>query len=554
MAVIHNQQKVKATSQAESRALRVLIAAALAVLVAVITINTFGIRYQTNDDATLANIAAGAYGDTLHMVYVNVLFSLLLRPLYAVSAANWYVIVQLLLVVVSLAVMFYLLQSRFGTVCGTVLSAAVAVGFAQHIFYTFQYTECSFIMIVAGLLLITDRLGGFDKQTWLGIFLVLMGSMVRWTSFYAAGALAAPLLLYSFFTLDTAGRKKAVATMLVLFALTFGAKAVDVMAYKTDPRWDSFTKYNAARTQYSDFRQLHLPEDNPFEAYGISDADYAMLNSWDFYDKARFDTPLLEQLSAQKQDISVPQLVINTLKQIKRMLHGKSYHFMFLAAMVFALAHLRPKWHSLPLVGVWAMFGLLMLYLTYEIRFPEWVELGMIWSTVAYCLYRVSGLKKPVFTPALAGVVLAAVVITSAPSYIELYNTYQNYENWTKEEQHFFEEMSRDKDNIYLLSTTSINLAAGFDVAHPRTEGFYSNIVAFGGWLSRAPHRDAALAAYGLERPLVDAVDRPDVYLDYHNISNVVAYVSQELGCEVYAVKNGTNAFTPYQLTTQKPQ
>ena len=60
-------------------------------------------------------------------------------------------------------------------------------------------------------------------------------------------------------------KKKAVATMLCLFALTFGAKAVDVMFYKADAGWDEFTKYNSARTQYSDFKVLYLPEDNPFE-------------------------------------------------------------------------------------------------------------------------------------------------------------------------------------------------------------------------------------------------------------------------------------------------
>ena len=553
MAVIQQRQQTK-TDHAGEKWLKIAIALAIAVGAALITINVFGIRYQTNDDATLSNIAAGAYGDSLHMVYVNVLFSLLLRPLYAISQANWYVIVQLVLAVISMAVIFTLLMDRLGTACGTLVSLAVAVGFSQHIFYTFQYTECSFIMLTAGLLLITDRLGKLDKAVFFGIFLALMGSMVRWTSFYAAGGLSAAMLLYRFFTLDKTGKKKAVATMAILFALTFGAKIVDVMAYKAVPRWDEFTQYNSARTQYSDFRQLHLPEENPFEAEGISDIDYIMLNNWDFYDQVRFDTPLLEKLSAEKQDITIAGLVVNTLKQIKGMLWGKSYHFMFLVAVIFALLHLRARPQALPLAGVGAMFGLLMLYLTYEIRFPEWVELGMIWTFIVYSLYCTALLKKDRLTLILAGVMLAGVVAVSAPSYAELYDTYMNYENWTKEEQHYFQQMSEDKDNIYLLSTVSINVAAGFDVAHPHTDNFYSNIVAYGGWLSRAPHRDGALAAYGLERPLVDAVDNPNVYLDYHNINNVVSYTSQELGIQVYAVKNGTNAFAPYQLTTQKPE
>ena len=110
--------------------------------------------------------------------------------------------------------------------------------------------------------------------------------------------------------------------------------------------------------------------------------------------------------------------------------------------------------------------------------------------------------------------------------------------------------MSADKDNIYLLSTAAINVAAGFDVEKPREEDFYSNIVAYGGWLSRAPHRNAALASYGLKRPLVDAVDNPRVFLDYHNIDAVERYVEQELCIDVQVIKTGGNDFAPYQLVT----
>ena len=73
--------------------------------------------------------------------------------------------------------------------------------------------------------------------------------------------------------MDMEKKKKAVATMICLFTLTFGAKIVDVMFYKADAGWDEFTKYNAARTQYSDFKVLDLPEENPFSEKGISDID-----------------------------------------------------------------------------------------------------------------------------------------------------------------------------------------------------------------------------------------------------------------------------------------
>ncbi|MBP0980062.1 MAG: hypothetical protein J6Q18_00705, partial [Oscillospiraceae bacterium] len=187
MAVIQQTTEKRQTEKSARKAAMALLAVFIAVATAVVTIKLFGIRYQTNDDATLSNIAAGAYGDSLHMVYVNMLFSLMLRPLYAMAQTNWYVIVQLVLVVISIAVIAYLLMEKLGTLAGSVISCAVMVAFGQHIFYTFQYTEASFIMLTAGLLLIVHNLGNFNKGAAGGILLALMGSMVRWTSFYAVG-------------------------------------------------------------------------------------------------------------------------------------------------------------------------------------------------------------------------------------------------------------------------------------------------------------------------------------------------------------------------------
>ncbi len=534
---------------------RKILAAAIALLACVAVIGVFGIRYQTNDDATLSNIAAGGYGsDTLHMVYVNILFACLLRPLYALLMTNWYVIVQLALAVTGIAAIAYLLMEKWGTTAGAILSAALMIGFGKDIFYTFQYTEISFILLSAGLLLLADDLGHSGKRTVLGILFTALGSIIRWSAFPAAGALSAGLLLYRFFALDRTQKKKAILTIVLLFAVVLGAKAVDTVAYRLDPAWDAYTRYNAARTQFSDFTAMSLPEENPYAGLGVSDTDYTMLINWDFYDEERFTTEFLEELSSGKREITAAGLLRETARQLFSMIKGGSYQYAFLLISLLAFCHLRPRKSSLPVIGLYAVFAALLFYLVYRVRFPSWVAMGLTWTMCVFALYATDRRlpAKPLrFLPAL---VAAAVCLTSLSPYLELYRGYRDYEEWTHLEQGYFEAMSRDKENLYLLSTTAINVAAGFDVFAPRTEGFYSNIVAYGGWLSRAPHRDQALHTYGLRRPLVDAVDHPHVYLDYHNIAFVERYVEQELGCDVFVVETGDNAFAPYQLVTRQPE
>lgn len=533
-----------------------LAAVAISAFTAYITLNTFGIRYQTNDDATLSNIAAGGYGtDTLHMVYVNVLFSALLRPLYAVCSTNWYVIVQLVLVVISIAAIIYILMKRLGLLGGGITALAMMTAFAQHIFYTFQYTECSFIILTAGMLIIINNLGSINKKTVFGIMLATTGCLIRWDVFYAVGGMSAPLLLYMFFRLDKREKKQAVITMLALFTLTFGTKAADTLAYSQSTGWKEFARYNRARTAYSDYKVYSLGEENPFEDYGITYIDYIMLNSWDFYDSEKFTTELLEQITRGKRQVSASQLVTDTYKQFKNMLHGDTYRYLLLLVILLSLVSLRPKKASIAMAGAYGIFLVLIAFLVYRMRITAWVELGMIWTVSVYAVYCISHTDiKPAVNAAAMSSVLLIILYISLPVYKQLYIDYPNYVEWSKLEQPYFEAMSRDKDNIYLLSTLSVNTAAGFDVMNPRTDNFYSNIVAYGGWLSRAPHRDEALANYGLKRPLVDAVDRENVYLDYHNILYVTEYVKQELGKEVYAVITGDNPYAPYQLVSKAPQ
>ena len=554
MAVIQQTtEKNKKTTQ-NHKAIKLRLAVLISIAAAVITIKLFGVRYQSNDDATLANIAAGAYGDRLHMVYVNILFAAVLRPLYFITNANWYVIVQILLEIISISIIIYILMDKLGVLAGSIISCGVMIAFSQPLFNSFQYTECAFIVLTAGLLLIIDNLGQTNKYCAAGILLALTGTLIRWDAFYAVGGLSASLLLYKFFRLDSQGKKKAVITMIILFAATFGAKAADILAYKADDGWNTFVEYNAARTAYSDYKVYDLPQENPFEDLGISDIDYKMLGYWNYYDEAKFTTELLEQISRGGQQIKLNKLIDKTVDRIKYMLHGESYRYMFRLITILSVLSLRPKWQSLLLVCIYGTYGAFMMYLVYRMRITSWVELGLIWTICVFSLYCIgeSKISPRINIPAGIAIFVLAVYIC-LPVYKQLYIDRPYYEEFIQLEEPYFEAMTADKENIYLLVTQSISNVAGYDVSNPRPEGFFSNIVAYGGWLSRAPHRDEALARYGLQRPLVDAVDNPNVYIDYHYLNEAVEYVKGQLGCEVYAVNTGKNPYAPYQLVTKLP-
>ena len=528
------------------------LAFGLAAFIFIFTLALFGIRYYTNDDATLANIAAGAYGDSLHMVYVNVLFAFLLRPLYLlVPHWNWYVLVQIGLMFVAAVLLIDLALEKLGTAKGVILTALIALPFSYILLQRFQYVHTSGFLLCTGLILIAVTLGKPSARTVCGILLALLGSMLRWPNFLAMGGLSAALLLGYFFRLDKEGKKKSIVTMLVLFALVFGAKGFDSWYYKQDPDWKYFTEYNEARTAFSDYAVYHIEGDtDEFCAEGIfSPLESTMMMRWDYYDPAVYTPEKVEAAAASIPRRPLTSAVKETVKTGVSLLYGTYYHWLVAALALYALFCVKFNKKALPLWGTIAMFGLLLFYLKYLNRFPSYVEAPLLLALILYsiCCLGLADHRTPVRTEFLAALLVFMVI-----QYPAVFRTLRAEAEIHKErktlEEVYFEEMNEDKDHLYLLSTEAITVCSGLDVAHPRPENFYSNVVHYGGWLSGAPTCKEAMAHYGVTRPIVDAVDNPAVYLGYHGIEHAAAYASEQLGCPVEAVNCGPNAFAPYQL------
>ena len=153
----------------------------------------FGLRYELNDDAQLANIAMGAYGeDTHHLVYVNVLLGWFLKPFYALAAnVNWYYFLQVAANVAAFGMLGTLCMERLGTRRGLLLYGGVLLAFGVDMFNSFQYTKNSALYLTVGLALLASELGVWSLRTGAGLFWAVLGSMVRFQNFFAV-ALSLP--------------------------------------------------------------------------------------------------------------------------------------------------------------------------------------------------------------------------------------------------------------------------------------------------------------------------------------------------------------------------
>ena len=302
---------------------RTALAMALALACFFATWAVFGLRYELNDDAQLANIAMGAYGeDTHHLVYVNVLLGWLLKPFYALAAnVNWYYFLQVAANVAAFGLLGALCMERLGTKRGLLLYGGVLLAFGVDMFNSFQYTKNSALYLTAGLALLAAELGSWSLRTAAGLGWAVLGSMVRFQNFFAVGGLAAALLLWRFLCLDKKARLRAAASAVALFALVGAAKAADMAAYSTGG-WRSFAEYNAARTEFSDFKIYSYTDKTQIEALGYSANDFDMLKSWSFYAPEVFTPQALNALSENAPQAGLVQTAKSTVYTLAGLRRG----------------------------------------------------------------------------------------------------------------------------------------------------------------------------------------------------------------------------------------
>lgn len=515
----------------------------------------FGVRYEVNDDALISCIAAGAYGaDTVHLCYVNILVGLLLKPFYlAAQWINWYVVFSVAGLLACYVLLCRMAVRRLGTAAGLAAWGVFFLFAGFDALQAFQYTKNAGIFAVTGALLLAAHLGGSRRGPVAGAgALLLAGACLRWESFLAVAAMAAPLLALRLARLPAA-RRRALARVLCAAALCALAWCANEAAYRLDPAWNAWRQYNAVRTEISDHRLQYIAPEQAAD-YGLSDADYAMLQSWDYDDTALYPLETLEALAAALPHRTLKNALRETLYHLPDWLLCTTPGWLLCgAALVWLLFAPKSRGSALAfgatlavfLAGVWALF--------YGGRTPWRVEYLMLAPCAlllaALCFEGVAGGEAPgpqaavLLPPRLAAAVLACCLAACFAQYQSLFFTMRQYRidnaaDTPKEQA--IQTLLADKSRLYVVSTAMEDDFAGKNVWRTRPAGAFDHITFLGGWAAQSPLYAAPLEAAGLPaaQPLLDAVYAEEAYLvDFAGLPDKLAVLSEHLGLEVTATE-----------------
>lgn len=534
--------------------LRALVCFGLAAVCFVVVLLTVGVRYRFNDDAAISNIAAGAYGpDTQYLVYVNVLLGWFLKPFYALAPGlNWFVILQVAGGLCCFTYLGRLLLQKLGLwrgLCAYAMFLAL-VGF--DFLQVFHYVQYAALFLAVGLVVVARNMGKSLPATLAGCAVALVGGMLRFQQFIAIGGLAAAVLLYKFFKLERTQKLRAAAMVAGLVVVAFGLKGIDMLAYARAPGWAEYVRFNAARTQISDFRMQYATAED-FEQMGYSEADFGMFKSWNFYDPEVFSTEQVEQIA---DTLPPNDTLFNAVKKTLRagldMLHGRPANWLFAGVLVgWLFCGKRKNWPVL--LGTLALLAAEVFYLQWRGRMPDTIEFSLVIAAILFCAMCYEETKAKLPGMAVAGVVLLACSLPAFVGFAQAAADYWPSRNGRAAE---FEAAVQDEDTLYLADVLLFDAANGYDVWRPRPQGYFSNIVFTGSWLMHAPPQQQALQNFGIDNLYADSVDRDDVvFLDLIHADMKAEYMRQHYNedVEMVRIEEGINLHK-YVATTKPPE
>ena len=478
-------------------------------------------KFGAIDDYFMAARLTGALGTDYnpHLIFVNALYGYALLPLYHLfPKIGWYYIGEMFAVFLSFTVIGYVLLQRCGERWGAILATLFTALFASDFYLVVQFTQCASILSAAGMLLFAY--GVVEKRATapfvLGIILMLWGSVMRWQAFLMGMPFFCLGMLFIFKDCWKV-KWRVIAGLAILFVGAFSMHSWDQKIYQT-PEYADFVKFQGPRVTFGDngnYNQNAVYEDA--EELGLSGKDMHMLSSWVMYDTEVFSVDSIKQYS----DLIPPYRTINPKELIPR-------------DLLNALAHSLRS----PLFWTWFILCLL-IYATNRKRYMYlWLSLATVLALVAYLIamgrlvYRVESgfwlyaavLAVPLFgrftlniPRKLAYSILAIIAVANIFTYAtsgEMVRDPSSGESRTlaikdtTDYAQVFDYIDSQPDKMFLLS-----MNAFMRFSHHRNPpysaepiGQYRRTVSFGYWTPYLPEVTEALADFGIDNPIKDAV------------------------------------------------
>ncbi|MCR5656333.1 MAG: hypothetical protein K6G06_02615 [Butyrivibrio sp.] len=272
--------------------------------------------YETNDDAIINMIAAGAYGEpSQYLVYSGIIWGYLTKFAYMIlPEINCYLWLYLTLNLISVIAISFVISEEMefpGTIISTVL---VNVLLAKDLFINIQYTKNSTVYAVAGFLLLLSaiyRRKNVSGRVIISAILILLSSQARKESFIFMLPFALVALVVAFLyskKREPAAYASILILPVIICVISFAANYV---AFNLNPEWKYYYKWDNIMKEKRDYGNYKFDwnQEDYLEA-GFTEWDFKMMDEWTWNDPENFTLEKLELMKEIGSDHRMDRLRI----------------------------------------------------------------------------------------------------------------------------------------------------------------------------------------------------------------------------------------------------
>lgn len=561
-------------------------------------------KYEVSDDFIMASIMSGAYGDepNPHLIFVNVILGYFLLPFYKmIPQVSWYFVLQILTIFISSISVSCLLFKRVNRWLATLLSIMLILFFANDALILVQFTKTAAFSVMSGSVVFLDALFEYKKKiniVW-GAILCLIGVMIRFSTIYIAAGYILLIILYEtiFLIKSHVSKKQKIRRLslvfmsgIILIAISYLGDAVNRYSYHNNEEYNYFYEFTSARSGIVDYPDygydMYASE---LQELGISENDYYMLKTWNFYDPENFDLEKLEKVVSVIRNKGYSR--DDSWEALIEYLQGRKIteYPAFLACVIifFLVLFFNYKQYRIILMN----FGIaiaLLLYFSYRERLIYRIEYSVLLCAFISSIYFFSKIRHNEMDKTenyfyiskkvclnLIIVVFAWNAIIYIPdntykkidsserkNYIEetFYNSwdynvlkYRRVVNKNKPANELIQEFEENKENIYFLdfNTTIQTLYYEWNPWKSKPLGEYNNFFYLGGIDSYFPDQLEKLEEKGIYNPLKSLTEENVYLIDNNYLELKLNYLREHYypnaKAELYKEINGYQIWKIYE-------
>ena len=530
------------------------------------------ISLETNDDAFLAIIPSGWFGDYYpYTIHNNILIGYIIASITRVLPLhNWTTLFYLGLIITSYNLIGLVIIQKEGAIIGSSLSAIFCITTWLTLVNRMNYSKTGGVAIIVGCMALVYSLDNEWKKKEAfalgicGMGLLFIGALIRYKTCIAVVPYIIVFLCFLFMRVKKNSLRRiipfAVVILVILFSWLF-----DFWIYHTDDEWRKFKEYNDVREQLMDYDvPTYQENEDEYKRLGLNENDYKMLITWQYADEEVFGIDTLKALLQYREERYPKELSISKIKKILELviIGASAYQQIYVVLFVFIVCILTTRENKAYIwITVLLMLGELC-YLRFVVRFLE----RAVMIPVIVALIMVMFFYKPDYQRIglTTGLLVMIVIYSYFACGLDSTNNWQKSQVSMKDEVNkLYNELSENENNLYVwhIYTAYGNLDGSHDRFDSYAFGQHRNSVYSGGWPVPSPIMASISEKFGEKNNVFKllAYNRNVYYVDYTDnpiddigIEMVEKYIQDHYDKDAKAsLVKETGSFSIYSFCTQ---